>query len=68
MERALAHRLPRLRRRLIDRLRLMLEVRRQRQALADLNDYLLKDIGVSADEARREAGRPAWDVPNYWRR
>jgi uncharacterized protein YjiS (DUF1127 family) len=34
--------------------------RRQRQTLAALNDYLLNDIGVSRDEARREAAKPFW--------
>ena len=34
--------------------------RRQRQTLAELNDYLLNDIGVSRNEARREAAKPFW--------
>jgi uncharacterized protein YjiS (DUF1127 family) len=33
---------------------------RQRQELAELSDHLLKDIGVSRDEALREAGEPFW--------
>ena len=36
---------------------------RQRQALGELaerNDYLLKDIGVTQDEARREAAKWFW--------
>jgi uncharacterized protein YjiS (DUF1127 family) len=36
---------------------------RQRKALgelADLNDYLLKDIGLTRDEALREAEKPFW--------
>ena len=36
---------------------------RQRQALGQLaerNDYLLKDIGVTQDEARREAAKWFW--------
>jgi len=36
---------------------------RQRQALSELaerNDYLLKDIGVTQDEARREAAKWFW--------
>jgi uncharacterized protein YjiS (DUF1127 family) len=32
----------------------------QRNALADLDDYLLRDIGVSKDEALREASKPFW--------
>ena len=36
--------------------------RRQRRALAALaeDDHLLDDIGVSRDEARREAAKPFW--------
>jgi uncharacterized protein YjiS (DUF1127 family) len=33
---------------------------RQRKALAELNDYLLDDIGVSYDAALREAAKPFW--------
>lgn len=33
---------------------------RQRRDLADLDDYLLRDIGVTREQARREAGRPFW--------
>lgn len=32
----------------------------QRRALADLDDRLLRDIGVTADDAAREAGKPFW--------
>ena len=35
----------------------------QRRALAwlaDLDDYLLKDIGVTREQARREAAKPFW--------
>ena len=28
--------------------------------LAELNDYLLKDIGVSREQAMREAAKPFW--------
>ena len=37
--------------------------RRQARALADLaeyDDYLLADIGLTRDEARREAAKPLW--------
>ena len=34
--------------------------RRQLGELAELNDYLLKDIGVSREEALREAEKPFW--------
>jgi uncharacterized protein YjiS (DUF1127 family) len=32
----------------------------QRQELAELSDHLLDDIGVSREEALREAGKPFW--------
>jgi uncharacterized protein YjiS (DUF1127 family) len=34
--------------------------RRQLGELAELNDYLLRDIGVSREEALREAAKPFW--------
>lgn len=43
-------------------------LRRQRNALAGLSDAALEDIGVTREEARIEARRPLWDVPNHWRR
>ncbi|MFW5679116.1 MAG: DUF1127 domain-containing protein [Pseudomonadota bacterium] len=35
---------------------------RERRALAELDDHLLRDIGVSRAEADREAGKPFWQV------
>lgn len=32
----------------------------QRQALSELNGHMLKDIGVSAADADREARKPFW--------
>lgn len=32
----------------------------QRLALAELDDRLLADIGISAEEARRECAQPFW--------
>jgi uncharacterized protein YjiS (DUF1127 family) len=32
----------------------------QRNALADLDDHLLRDIGVAGDDALREASKPFW--------
>lgn len=40
---------------------------RQRRALADLPDYLRRDVGLSETQIAREARRPLWDVPTYWR-
>jgi uncharacterized protein YjiS (DUF1127 family) len=34
--------------------------RRQLRELADLNNHLLKDIGVSQEQALREASKPFW--------
>ena len=34
---------------------------RQRRVLADLPDHLLRDIGVTRNQAAREASRPFWD-------
>ncbi|SPH18558.1 hypothetical protein DEA8626_02098 [Defluviimonas aquaemixtae] len=64
-----SHSLPRPRRTgLVARFRDMVEIRRQRRALLDLNAHLLKDIGLSAQEAQEESERPVWDVPDHWRR
>lgn len=34
--------------------------RRDRAVLARLDDHLLRDIGLSPDEARTEAAKPFW--------
>jgi uncharacterized protein YjiS (DUF1127 family) len=34
--------------------------RRQRHALAELDDHLLRDIGLTRHQARTEALRPFW--------
>jgi uncharacterized protein YjiS (DUF1127 family) len=39
---------------------LWLRRRRTRRALAALNDYELRDIGITRDDARRETGKPFW--------
>lgn len=41
---------------------------RSRAALGRLDAGRLRDIGLAPGEARREAARPAWDVPASWRR
>jgi uncharacterized protein YjiS (DUF1127 family) len=38
-------------------------VRRERRLLLELNDYMLNDIGLTREQARREAARPFWDMP-----
>ena len=34
--------------------------RRQRQALAELDEHLLNDVGLSREQAHREANKPFW--------
>lgn len=33
---------------------------RERRALGDLNDHLLRDVGITRDEAEREVAKPFW--------
>lgn len=40
---------------------------RNRAGLAKLDGHLLKDVGLTQDDAKREASRPFWDVPDHWR-
>ena len=41
-------------------IRMWFERSRQRRALAELDDRLLCDIGVTPAQARREAAKPFW--------
>jgi uncharacterized protein YjiS (DUF1127 family) len=34
--------------------------RHQRRALAELDEHLLNDVGLSPEQARREAAKPFW--------
>lgn len=43
-----------------------IERRRQLQALTELDDHLLKDLGLSREQARREAARPFWSHENFY--
>ena len=54
--------------RLLHRLFQMQALFRQRATLAQLDDHLLRDIGLTPEEAQAEARRPLWDVPAHWRR
>lgn len=47
-------------RHLTGRIRHLLDRRRWRQDLAALDDRLLADIGVTREQARREAGKSFW--------
>ncbi len=49
---------------LFTRVGAMFGIHRERRALASLEPHMLRDIGVSQDDARREASRPAWDMPS----
>lgn len=49
-----------------DRVMLGLAARRQRQALARLDEARLHDIGLDRATAEAESRRPAWDVPSHW--
>ncbi|WP_101068794.1 DUF1127 domain-containing protein [Roseovarius salinarum] len=48
-------------------LRALAALFRQRQALRRLEDAALADLGLTRDEAEREARRAPWDVPDSWR-
>jgi uncharacterized protein YjiS (DUF1127 family) len=43
-------------------IRVALERHRQRRALAELDDRLLDDIGITRSRAMIEANRPLWSV------
>ncbi len=53
---------------LFNAVRKSLKLRAERRALARLDDAILADIGLTRAEAMMEAERPAWDVPDNWRR
>lgn len=53
---------------LLGRLRLAFTVRRHRRQLGQMDRHLLRDIGLSETEARIEANRSFWDVPQHWLR
>ena len=40
---------------------------RSRHSLARLDDHLLRDIGVTRDQAMAEASRAPWDAPSHWK-
>lgn len=45
----------------------LLVLRRQRHRLALLDERMLRDIGISGADARKEAARPMWNPPLHWR-
>lgn len=52
---------------LLSRVWQMIELARQRRALALLDAHRLRDLGLTKAQARAEADRLAWDVPAHWR-
>ena len=42
------------------------ETRRERVALSQLDAHRLDDLGLTREQAQREASRPIWDVPSHW--
>ncbi len=54
--------------RLLRRLAQMQALFHQRRSLALLDDHLLRDIGLTPEQARAESDRPIWDAPPHWRR
>lgn len=53
---------------LLRRLSDLVAINRSRARLAVLDDHMLRDIGLSRDEALCEADRPFWDAPSHWKR
>ena len=53
---------------LFGRIRRALSLHSERQAFRRMDDALLRDIGLTRDQAMKEAARPIWDVPTTWRR
>jgi uncharacterized protein YjiS (DUF1127 family) len=41
---------------------------RSRRRLAQLEDHLLRDVGLTPSEAQREAEKPIWNAPDHWLR
>ena len=49
-------------------LREMRALYRQRRHLAQLDDHILRDIGLTREEATSEALKPFWNMPQSWLR
>ncbi|WP_226622851.1 DUF1127 domain-containing protein [Alloyangia pacifica] len=45
----------------------LLGLARQRRKLAELDDHLLRDLGLTRRQALEEAKRGFWDAPGHWR-
>ncbi len=53
--------------RLLDRLHAAQALHRQHVALARLDHALLRDIGITREQAMAEAESSVWDAPSHWR-
>lgn len=53
---------PRFVRSLLPPIRRWRRIARARRALRGMNDHMLRDIGVSREDALAEAARPFWDA------
>ncbi|WP_172327304.1 DUF1127 domain-containing protein [Mangrovicoccus sp. HB161399] len=42
-------------------------LRRQRRQLRQLDAHLLRDLGLTRAQAEREAQKPFWDAPDWWK-
>ncbi len=58
--------LPARRRSLWSALGQALTLHRSRRDLRDLDAHILRDIGLTPQEAAAEAARPIWDAPAHW--
>jgi uncharacterized protein YjiS (DUF1127 family) len=50
------------------RLLSVVAMRRSRGRLAELDDHLLRDIGLTRGQAAAESERASWDAPDHWLR
>ncbi|WP_424940810.1 DUF1127 domain-containing protein [Aliiroseovarius sp. S253] len=44
----------------------VIQTRRERVALSQLDAQRLDDLGLTRAQAQSEANRPIWDVPSHW--
>lgn len=51
-----------------ERLLALTALGRSRRRLGQLDDHLLRDIGLTRAEARQEAEKPVWNAPDHWLR
>ena len=51
---------------LLRRFFVALALRRQRHSLLALDAHMLRDIGLTRDQARAEAALPFWPAPEHW--